>query len=180
MVDIGFGGDGATKPLPMISGHVLQNLGPQEMRLLHDHIPEQTDRSEHTKLWIYQYRNGADSDWHSFYAFPELEFLEQDFDIMHWYTGSSPDSFQTYRMMVVKFLRRRKQDEDGDANAEEVIYGKRMLVDGIVKENLGGKTKIVQVCGTEEERVEALGKWFGIGVTEEQRKGIVGWCTELR
>jgi hypothetical protein len=34
-------------------------------------------------------------------------------------------------------------------------------------------------CKTEEERVQALEKWFDIHLTYEERKGIMGMVTEL-
>jgi hypothetical protein len=49
-----------------------------------------------------------------------------------------------------------------------------------VKENLGGKTKVVQECQTEAERVEALKTWFGIRLSEEEINSIRGWHTELK
>ncbi|CCF34659.1 hypothetical protein CH063_06607, partial [Colletotrichum higginsianum] len=33
MIDVAFGGDGATKPIPLLHGQAVQNLGPQEVRL---------------------------------------------------------------------------------------------------------------------------------------------------
>lgn len=177
MLDVGFGGDGATKPLPLIHGHALHNMGTQEIRLIHDHIPLQTYRTDHTKLWIYQYRNGPDLDWNSFYAFGEFEFFHDDFEVMNWYTGCSPESFQKKIPIVVKFLRQKK--EGGDEGEEEV-FGKRMLVHGVVKENLGGKTEVVQECGSEDERVAALEEWFAIRLSEEERRGILGHFTELK
>ena len=45
---------------------------------------------------------------------------------------------------------------------------------------LGGKTTVVEDCMTEEQRVHALEKWFGIKLTEEEKAGIRGWVTELR
>ena len=176
MVDVAFGGDGATKPMPLVEGHVLQNLGTQEIRLVKDHIPAQVDRRPETKMWVYQYRNSDVQAWSSFYAFYEVEFTEADYKVMNWFTGHSPDSPQTWGLLVIKFLRRRKQ---GDENAYEVC-GKRILVDGVVKENLGGKTRVVETCASEDDRVAALGRWFGIELTEEERRGIVGWRTELR
>ena len=130
MVDVGFGGDGATKPLPLISGHVEQNLGPQEIRLIYSTISQQADQSK--KVWIYQYRNGADKDWNSFYCFPEVEFLPQDFEIMNYFTSTNSGAmnFQTKIVLIVRFLR------EG-----EIIVGKIMLVDGVVKKNLGGRTE---------------------------------------
>ncbi len=59
------------------------------------------------------------------------------------------------------------------------VYGKRMLVNGTVKENLDGKTKVVYECRTEADRIEALKAWFDIELTEEERHSIQGWRTEL-
>lgn len=173
MLDVGFGGDGATKPLPLISGHVEQNLGPQEIRLIYSTISHQIDQSK--KLWIYQYRNGKDREWNSFYCFPEFEFLPQDFDIMNYYTSTSQGAtnFQTRTVLIVRFLR---GEADGE---EEKIVGKVMLVNGEVKRNMGGKTEAVEVCETEVERVRALRNYFAITLTEEEKQGIRGRNVEL-
>jgi arylamine N-acetyltransferase len=175
-VDVGFGGDGATAPVPLVHNRPQTNLGSQELRLLHDWIPTQLHRTEATKMWIYQYHNSPEQPWHSYYAFSETEAMEADYDNLNWYTGSHPESFQTYTCIIVKFLRRPKLGAD----SEEEIYGKRMLIDGVVKENLGGKTKVVEDCKTEADRLAALGKWFGITLTEEEKTGIQGWGTELK
>jgi hypothetical protein len=176
MLDVGFGGDGPATPLPLVQGRSVRNVGLQEVRLVREHIPLQSLRTEESKLWIYQYRNGPDRDWNSFYAFAEFEFLHDDFEVVNWYTSCSPESFQKRIPMVVMFLRRRVE---GGKEGEEEVYGKRMLGMGIVKENLGGKTKVVQECRTEDERVEALKTWFGITFTTEERDGIRGHFTEL-
>ncbi len=85
VVDVGFGGDGATKPLPLVEGHVTRNIGTQDIRLTQDFIPGQTEQSPERKFWIYQYRNSTEQPWNSFYAFSEMvEFLPADFAIMNW------------------------------------------------------------------------------------------------
>lgn len=96
MNDVGFGGDGATSPLPLVEGLTHRNLGSQENRLMRDWIPAQKQRVESAKLWIYQYRNGPELEWNSFYAFPEVEAMEPDFGVVNWYTGSNSESFQTF------------------------------------------------------------------------------------
>ena len=170
MVDVSFGGDGAIHPLPLIPGHITSNIGTQELRLIYDNIPGQTTApSDSQKLWIYQYRNSTEKPWNSFYCFPEMEFLHRDFVAFNYYTSTNPDSFQTFQMLVVKFLRRGHE-----------IYGKLMLVDKLIKRNTGGRTEVVKVCETEQERVEALKEWFGIELTEQQIQGIRGWKTELK
>lgn len=176
-LDVGFGGDGPTMPVNLVHDQLQTNLGSQEVRLWHDWIPSQLHRTEDSKLWIYQYRNNADQEWNSFYAFSESEAIEADFHNLNWYTGSHPESFQTFTCIIVHFLRRSKASAE---NGDQEIYGKRMLVNGVVKENLGGKTKIVEDCKTEEQRLQALEKWFGMTFTEDEKAGIRGWATELR
>jgi arylamine N-acetyltransferase len=166
MVDVGFGGDGATKPLPLINGHIEHNLGTQDIRLIYDTIPDQVDQSK--PLWIYQYRNSPDAAWNSYYAFPEVEFLEAEFSILNYWTSTSPDSFQTTTMLIVKFQR------DGDC-----VVGKRMLFNNLVKENSGGKTRLVQTLETEVDRMEALEKWFALILTKEEQESIKGSSLEL-
>jgi len=178
MVDVAFGGDGATKPVPLVENHVLQNLGTQEIRLMREHIPAQVDRRPETKMWVYQYRNSTVQPWNSFYAFYEVEFTEADYKVMNWFTGYSPDSPQTWGLLAIKFLRRRKESDENACEYE--VCGKRMLVDNVVKENLGGRTQVVETCASEDERVAALKKWFGIELTDEERRGIAGWRTEIR
>ncbi|KAF4630027.1 hypothetical protein G7Y89_g8114 [Cudoniella acicularis] len=173
-LDVGFGGDQATKPLPMTSGHVVQNLGAQEIRLIHSTIPEQADQTK--KLWIYQYRNGADKEWNSFYSFPEVEFLASDFEIINFFTSNKQGgtNFQTRTVLTVRFLRGKVEGEE-----DERIVGKVMLVNGEVKRNDGGKTRVIAVCETEEERIKALKEHFEIELTEEEVAGVKGRNVEL-
>lgn len=182
MVDAAFGGDGATKPLRLVHNEPIPNIGTQEIRLMHDWIPSQTQRTEKTKNWIYQYRNGPEKEWNAFYAFPEFEFSEADFNVMNCFTGSSPESFQTFTVLIVKFLRRPVlENGTGEQNFDvEEIFGKRMLVNGMVKENLGGRTRVVKECVSEAERIEALKEYFDIELNEEEIDGIKGWVTEIR
>jgi len=181
MIDVAFGGDGATKPLQLVHNRPVLNLGTQEIRLMHDWIPPQTRRTEKTKMWIYQYRNGPHKEWNAFYAFPEFEFTEADFGVMNCFTGESQESFQTFTMLIVKFLGRRVTTENGesDNDGDLEIYGKRMLVNGIVKENLGGRTRVVKECQTEVERIQVK-EYFNISLNKEEIDGIKGWITELR
>ncbi|KAI9837734.1 MAG: hypothetical protein M1819_006668 [Sarea resinae] len=205
MLDVSFGGDGPTLPLPLTANLVHYNsVGTQEIRLIHSEDPftnpeappssstpageDQAEDKKH-RFWIYQYRNdplttAPDGGWNSFYAFSDAyAFRAADLKVMNWYTSTHPESFQTFTALVVKFLRRRRalsgKTDDVEDEGEFEIYGKRMLVDNVIKENTGGKTRVVQVCQTEKERVEALEKWFGIYLTEEQRRGIAGTRTEI-
>ena len=191
MVDVSFGGDGAIHPLPLIHGHVIQNIGTQQIRLVHDFIPSQIHRDEDEgaqKMWIYQYRNGEHAPWNAYYAFPEFEFAHQDFEVLNCFTSKSPDSFQTFTVLAVKFLRRHLENGADDRGekmkqvgriGEAEVYGKVMLVNGDVKRNLGGKTELFKTCKTEAERIEALREYFHLNLKEEEIEGIKGTVTDL-
>jgi arylamine N-acetyltransferase len=168
--DVSFGGDGPTQPLLLEDGYTISNIGSQEVQLKHDFVDEQTSRLPHQKLWIYQYRNGKDKPWLPFYIFGEYEFFPIDFEGLNFSVSQDPNSFQRFRILVIKFLK--KEDETK-------ICGKLMLVDGTLKVNKGGKTETLRVAQTEAERIEILEKYFDITLTQEQLDGIKGFQTEL-
>ena len=173
--DVAFGGDGMTTPQLLVENAPVTNLGTQENRYILSTLPQNPPRkySEPQKYWIWQYRNSPTNDWNSFYCFTETEFLVSDFDVMNWFT-SQGKTFQRVLVLVIKFLRDEREGKE-----EARIAGKVMLVGNVVKRNMGGKTEVVQVCESEAERIEALRKWFGIELTEEERAGIKGLVTEL-
>lgn len=168
--DVAFGGDGPLSPMPLREGVVVRNLGTQEIRFVYERIPKATSQ----KFWVYQYRNSPEKPWNSFYAFNDTECLEMDFRAINYWTSQAP-TFQQTTVIIVKFLL--GQD---DASGDSKIIGKLMLVNGVIKRNMGSKTEVVEVCKTEAERVQALRKWFGITLTEEEVAGITNTVTELR
>lgn len=179
VLDAGFGGDGPTRPMPLVEGLVHHNsVGTQEVRFSRGWLgggSRFVPPDEERRLWVYEYRNGSGRAWNAFYAFDaDFEFLEGDFGVMSHYTSTAETSFQTRATLVVRFLR--GVGEDGGVR----VVGKVMLVGGVVKRNLGGKTEVVKVCATEAERVEALREWFGIVLTEEEAGSIKGRVSELK
>jgi hypothetical protein len=82
-------------------------------------------------------------------------------------------------VLTIKFLLQPVEVE-ASFEGEMEIYGKRMLVNGVVKDNLGGKTQIITTCNTEGERVEALGEYFQISLSDEEKESIRGHVSELR
>lgn len=183
VLDVCFGGDGPTKPLPLVEGVITPNIGTQELRFVFEPLPQQVRDPSH-KLWIYQYRNSPTATWHSFYAFSEMEFLHADFIVMNYFTSTSKLSFQPNTALVVKFLmaedEETRQQLIAEGKGESGIYGKVMLVNGDVKLNTDGKTKLVKSCATEKERLEALKEYFGMKFTDEEKEGIRGMVTELK
>lgn len=158
------------------------NLGSQEVRLIHDNLGKQ--QLTEPRLWIYQYRNGPDKTWNAFYSFPELEFFQHDFAVQNWWACAH--TLHRWTVLVVRFLREGKPVEIGDADQhveakddDVCISGKVMLVNDLVKVNLGGKTQVVCQLASETERVVALKTYFNISLREEELNAIHGWDMEL-
>ncbi|KAK4695060.1 hypothetical protein P7C71_g2620, partial [Lecanoromycetidae sp. Uapishka_2] len=88
MLDVGFGGNGPTRPLLLdASRSQVQHIEPAEMRVTKQNIQVNTDPDQ--KLWVYQHRINPDSEWLTQYCFTELEFLPQDYQVMNFYTSQS-------------------------------------------------------------------------------------------
>ncbi|KAJ5698097.1 arylamine N-acetyltransferase 1 [Penicillium macrosclerotiorum] len=163
LFDVGYGGNGPRCPLTLSNGNVTPNLGSQCVRLVRDSLP-----GSRQQMWMYQFRNADDQDWISGYAFSEIEFFLRDFEVMNFFTSRSPGCFLTSKLLVVMFLR-----------DEERIYGKIVLDHDQVKRNLGGKSEVIQICYTEDERVEALEKYFGLHILVEEKAAIKGKSSSL-
>ncbi|KAL3477150.1 hypothetical protein BJX99DRAFT_246453 [Aspergillus californicus] len=100
MVDVGFGNNNPTGPLPLEENTVTLNIAPTEMRLARDPLPEATDQSQ--KFWIYQIRFTPESNWVPLYAFSEVESLPQDFAMMNYQTSTLPSSWFTQKVVAVQ------------------------------------------------------------------------------
>ncbi|SPO06263.1 related to arylamine N-acetyltransferase [Cephalotrichum gorgonifer] len=183
-VDAAFGGDGPTSPLPLNdSGTPIHNLGTQQVRLVHETLAKQQLASP--KVWIYQYRNGVDKEWNSFYCFAEIEFFQEDFEVMN--VWGSMRTLHRWTVLVVRFLREGDSplvaEGNGDVGTRSTVgievVGKVMLVNDVVKVNMGGKTEVVRKFDSEEGRVQALRDYFGIELTGDQQLAIQGWDMAL-
>lgn len=200
--DVGFGGDGPTSPLLLSSTpgkepEVVDNLGAQEIRLRKGVFPG-VAREEANQVWLYEYRNSKTASWNTYYAFGEAEASSSDLECCNFWVASHPDSFQRKQILVVKFLTNHTEQttsEDKCASGatqtldikqaretvnEVEVIGKVMLADGVVKRNMGGKTEVLKVCRSEEERIGALKHYFGICLTKEEQGAIKDFETELR
>lgn len=128
-------------------------------------------RSEQ-KVWIYQYRNSKEKEWNSFYSFAEVEFFQEDFEVINRFT--SWDARQKGNYWVVGFVRNGEtfglpfKIEGEDTNnllAEDVhVIGKIMFVNDVVKLNMGGRTRVIDSFNTEDERLAGLKKYFSISL----------------
>lgn len=168
MVDVGFGGNGATSPLLLTSNNIQPRLGSGSMRLINSKIAAHTDPNQ--RLWIYQIRHSPTEEWESTYSFTETEFLPQDYEMMNFYTSQNRHSFFTYSILMAKMV----VDEGGN------LVGAVTMRDAVAKKKVGNEVVETRVCKSEGERLAVFRKWFGIRLTEEEERGIRGTVMELR
>ena len=90
---------------------------------------------------------------------------------MNLSTMTTPQSFFVQVVLCVKTLL-NKDSKD----AEGVLT----LFQNEVKRRMCGTKEVVETLRSEADRVSALEKWFGIVLTEEERRGIIGLVTELK
>ncbi len=166
MVDVGFGSNGAVHPLALKPDMISPGICPQEHRLHHTNIAPNTSPDQ--KLWIFQHRNSPDDAWNDAYCFTELEFLPRDYEIMNFWTSQSGKTWFTSKVVVVRMV----------LEGEEVV-GTAILEGNELKRRIKGKTEHLGTFKTEEERIEALKRWFDIELSEEERGGIKGMTTQL-
>ncbi|KAI9857196.1 MAG: N-terminal acetyltransferase [Trichoglossum hirsutum] len=168
LVDVGFGADGPTQPLPLVPGHVCSGISPQLLKLEYQRLWQHSDPSQ--RAWIYSHRANGDTPWTDAYSFVEVEFFVADYEVMNLCTMTSRQSFFTQVVLCVKTLL----DEHGDTEGVLILFQNEL------KTKIRGETSIVEKLQSEEQRVRALEKWFGIILTEGEKKGIQELVTELK
>ncbi|KAB8239379.1 N-terminal acetyltransferase [Aspergillus alliaceus] len=170
MVDVGFGNFGPTRPLPLKEDDtVAVCMAPAEMRVAKGTPLEFTDRSQ--KLWIYQIRHNPESNWIPQYSFSEVEFLPQDFVTLNYSTSHRPTSWFVQALVCTRAIL--------DAAGTEPI-GIYILAGKEVKRRLHGETEVVETFEKEEDRVNALAKWFDMHFLEYETEGIRGLVSAIK
>ena len=166
VLDVGFGANGPTKPLLLAENQVQINVGEQEMRLLHGSIPDFTKSDQ--KVWIYQVRHSSDQPWLPTYAFTDLEFTPRDFTMMNFFMSTHRTSWFTYLLVCVRMIL-----EDGEIVGDVTLFGNE------VKKRVRGRSEVLALCGSEEERVKALEEFLGIKLSPAERNGIHGMMSQI-
>ncbi|KAL4891926.1 hypothetical protein BDV59DRAFT_203186 [Aspergillus ambiguus] len=168
MVDVGFGRNGPTCPLPLIENASATLITPSEMRLIKTSLAESVDQTQ--KFWVYQARSNPGSPWGPNYSFSEMEFLPQDFSMMNFATSKNPSSWFTQRLVCTRVILSEAAEPVG-------IY----IMSGTeVKKILRGESEVVATLNTEEDRVRAMAEYFGMHFHEHEVEGIRGLPSQIR
>lgn len=166
-VDVAMGPTTPSQPLLLEDGYTASGIGATTCRIRYDTIPEYTDPS--SKVWIYEQDNDGKSELIPTACFTELEFLPQDYEVMKIATTFVARSWFTFRIVVVRTL----------LDESENVVGTLILVNNSLKRRIMGKSEDLGTFSCEQERVDALKKWFDIDLNEEDRKGIRLMVTDL-
>ena len=171
LVDVGFGSNSPTGPVPLTEGHTRVKVLPSNEELLtRDDIADNTSRNAE-KMWIYHFRFSPDMPYLPAYCFSEIEFLPRDFETMNFFVSRSPKSWFTFHVVCLKFLL----DED----SEEMVGDMTLFGADLRKRERGESSEALCAIGSERERVGALERFMGVRLIEEEREGIRGMVTCL-
>jgi arylamine N-acetyltransferase len=175
LVDVGFGSNSPTFPVPLEDGYTALNIDPgHSMRLNRGHIPDNMSKGNNNpnqELWMYEIRFTDTSPWLPAYCFSEIEFLPRDFETMNFFVSKSPTSWFTFCVVALNYVM--------DPETERIVGDVTLFNGDIKKRRYGVSESLMEIRG-EGDRVVALERWLGIRLTEEEVKGIEGLGTELK
>jgi arylamine N-acetyltransferase len=168
VVAVGNGPKNMIVPLPLVEdGVAVSGIRPEEIQLIRTGIPDNEDPDE--KVWVYQWRKDAESEWKNQFCFTELEFRHEDFMILNFYTSSSPLVLFTQRVICSRMLL----DE-----TEETIVGLLFLSQSL-RRSVNGVIELVKEFNSEQDRLDALREHFGIEFSASEVEAIKNTAMEI-
>ncbi|KAI1086409.1 hypothetical protein F5B19DRAFT_161403 [Rostrohypoxylon terebratum] len=193
MVDVGFGPNGPISPL------LLEHDRPQRhiptdtaamVRLVYEPLPQAMDQSQ--KVWVYQQRISPEAEWVPWFCFVDIEFLPEDINVLNYYTWRSPTSWFTQKVIVSRFTTNLERDSEEELNQkwgwksqyktvdEGMIDGQLTIFHDSLKWRRDGKVTLDVKLESEEQRIRAIWKYFGIDLEEEDRLTILGTVGDIK
>ncbi|RGP74173.1 arylamine n-acetyltransferase 3 [Fusarium sporotrichioides] len=174
-VDVGFGGRTPTIPMELLDGKVFERSDSGQMRLRHHTIPQYLSKQ---RVWIYEFRSNDNGEWIPQWCFIDHEVLPDDIRVMNMAPSKSPSSFFTFKVVAVQFVSKKEDCSDMETrylkNAGGDIDGSVFIDGNVMKYRKAGVVKMEKTFESEDERLEALKRYFGIELTEENMRAIRG------
>lgn len=176
LLDSGFGGQGPSRPLALNPGVESTQIAPAQMRLLNEPLPHNLDQTQ--KVWIYQHRYDENGDWTPMYCFVDLEFTPADVGSMNFAPWLSRHTFFTHKVVCVRFtIANETEGGEGPGSPNEAaldgeIDGSITINHDTLKWRKHGEKVVVTPFEKDQDRVEALKKYFGIHLTDAEQEAI--------
>lgn len=124
------------------------------------------------------FRPNGDAEWTPTYCFTETEILPTDIPALNYSPWLSPRIHFTQKVVCVRQTTDREVDEPGLSSEEAIsdgfIDGSLIIDHDKLKWRRNGKTVLSKEFKSDEDRVEALKKYFGIELDVEDREAILG------
>ena len=154
--------------MPLEEGYEYDNVPTAKGRLIYGPIAAQANKKQ--KMWVYQVKDSPERAWRPAYCFNEVEFIPKDFDVMNWHVSTARNSWFTYRLVMMKMILHKERDE---------VVGTIIMMGNSLGRRLNGRKEELTTFKSDKERVDALGKWFGVELRAEEIRGIDGMVTQL-
>ena len=179
LVDVGFGSNGSVHPVPLEHNHIFTTVSPVRGKLEYKSLSQHSDQTNQ-RIWVYSTQENESAPWKEMYCFAaDMEFFPADFEVMNLSTMTSPQSFFVQTVMCM-WLLLNDDDEEEEKKGELEPIGVLILHKDYVKRRLGDKSEIIEQFESEERRVEALERYFGIVLTKKEKEAIRGLPSELK
>ncbi|KAM0277071.1 hypothetical protein ACHAQH_006079 [Verticillium albo-atrum] len=170
LVDVGFGSNGSCQPIPLSEDPAVACFEREHLRarVTRRAIDIHTDPEQ--RVWVYETALPGAEEFEAQYSVVDAEFFAEDFEIMNLATSTLPTG------LFVKTVLATLQVGGADGEVEGVL----ILLKDVIKRRIGrGKTEVLETLKNEDERVRALEKYYGVVLTEEEKKGIRGLASEI-
>jgi arylamine N-acetyltransferase len=125
-------------------------------------------------MWVLETQDSHSKTWKNAYCFSEQEFLPQDFVTLNFRTMTDPKCWFTFILIMARVSL--KDGGNGEKEAEGTLT---LRGDTLNRRIGGGETEVVEKCGSEQERVAVLKRYFGVELNKEEIQGIVGTKTAI-
>ena len=181
LVDVGFGGAGPARVIPLIEGIEVKGTShPEIHRLTRGRHPlcsiEPIEGQEDPELeWRLEHRCGTyQPDWRVLYQFSLKESYQGDRLAMAFATAGQPGIGPFwFDIMAVRYLPLEDSDDE-DSLSRLIIFKNR------VSRRIGDKIEKLAEFGTEIDRIQGLKQYIGITIPEENVANIRGRLAELK
>jgi arylamine N-acetyltransferase len=167
LVDVAFGSNSPLRPVPLESGIVFDGVGEQKGKLEYRTLAQHSDKDQ--RIWVYSIQERRQAPWKEQYCFMDIEFFPADFEVMNLSTMTSPRGLFVKTLVASMVLL----DDEGKP------CGKVTLNHDYLRIRKNGEDNTAKL-ETEEDRMAALEKHFGIHLSAKEREAIRGLPSELK
>ncbi|KAK5167333.1 uncharacterized protein LTR77_007032 [Saxophila tyrrhenica] len=182
LVDVGFGPNEPTIPIPLSHGEVRPQEPPAESRVMFETLEENTSGC---KLWLMRHRARPEEEWKTMYCFSDVEILPGDLEGLNFAPWASRTSHFTQKIICVRFTTAKEsmEDIDGLPSSETVeggdVDGQLVINQDKLSWRRRGDSVLEVELKSEDDRLEALKKYWGIVLDVEDQMAIVGTVSAL-